>query len=154
MKKEVLSAIILGVIIGLVLTYGIYTAQSAYKRQTSPASISETGNQASPLPSSDSSQNLTIITPENESIQSKDTAIITGMATPKAYVTAVTDTNDVLVQSDSEGNFSLELPLASGVNLITIESTTEAGTQEQKQVTVTYLPTTAASDSSSSAKAK
>ncbi|OGY17732.1 MAG: hypothetical protein A2784_01250 [Candidatus Chisholmbacteria bacterium RIFCSPHIGHO2_01_FULL_48_12] len=123
MKKEVILAIVIGFSLGLVITFGIYTARQAISRhQTTNPSPSP---QASPVTSS--AHGLTITAPEPETVFTKTEATVSGMTTPNALVTLFTQEAEVIVYADTTGKFSTPVTLVGGANDITITAITPEG---------------------------
>jgi len=136
MKKEVFLAIILGFGIGLIITFGIYTAQKAVQQKTTPQS-----QDLSPSPTPDidiSTQSLHITAPENESISTEDTTTITGTTSPTAQVAILTDADQYLTIADDQGNFSQTIDLTPGANFISITTIDADGNQVDQNLIITY----------------
>ncbi|MCJ7829738.1 hypothetical protein MUP50_01460, partial [Patescibacteria group bacterium] len=70
MKKEILIAIIIGFVLGLVITFGIWTANKSLKEGTSTQSsqITENETNITPSPQAEEKLPLTIISPENNAL--------------------------------------------------------------------------------------
>ena len=77
---------------------------------------------------------VTISNPPDGMTTTSSTVTVTGMATPGSTVTV----NGIPVDVDSSGNFSVEIALESGSNIITIIATDPNGASETVTRTVTY----------------
>ena len=135
MKKEVLFAIIIGFIIGLVITFGIYTAQSAIQSKTSQSSNKK---QDSTTATTDSSHKLTIISPTNEALFTQDSVPITGTTSPGSIVVIVSTSQELFARADGQGNFSVDVELSGGVNNFDIVSYQDDGNKIDQSLTLTY----------------
>jgi hypothetical protein len=135
MKKEVLLAIGVGFGLGLVITFGIWTANKSLKQ----AKI-----QATPLPSPTPAivnelptiNKLTIDSPEDESISNASSITVSGTTTPKAVVSIVYEEDETIVEADDKGAFSTKIDLIGGYNTIIISD------QENTETRVVTYTTT------------
>jgi hypothetical protein len=147
MKKEILLAVLIGLVFGLIITYGIYRATislSAPPKSTTPSAT------PSPMAETLSNPNLTIISPEDESVVSDRTMTVAGHTLPNSYVVIFINDQEHITTPDSEGNFSIQAELESGSNIITVHAVDEDGKLSKQELTVVVVnpsPTPAASDS-------
>lgn len=142
MKKEVLLAIGVGFGLGLVITFGIWTANKSLKQakiMPTPSPIS------TPIPNvADKVTNnqLTITSPEDESISNVATITVSGTTSPKAVVSIVFEEDEVIVEADDKGAFSSKIDLIGGYNTIIVTSTDPVtGTETTETRIVTYTTT-------------
>lgn len=137
MRKEIIIAIVVGFVLGLIITFGIYTANRAIKNKNQAKS-----NQPSPLgfatPLPSPLTNLEITEPENNSVVDKDKIIVSGKADPKTAIAILGEDFDDLVYSDNEGLFSTEVPLVGGANEIKIISMGISNEKQEKVLTIVY----------------
>ena len=137
MKKEVLIAIVLGFIIGLIITFGIYRAQKAYRGQL-------TQDQMPDLPtpdaqtSSSAGHQINITSPQDETIYDQEILGISGSTTPLSYVTAVSSQDQAVTQAAQDGTFSLTIELTGGGNIITVTAIDSDGQSASQDLTITY----------------
>ncbi len=126
MRKEILIAIIIGLVMGLFITYGYYHSQ-----QTTEVNQITNIENGKPSDSSSTDQNtgkLTLFSPENESIQADKIVKITGNTSQNSNVIIYINDTPFITQSDETGNFSKEFelkPLANIINVHSIDSTGE-----------------------------
>ena len=121
MKKEVLIAIIIGFIFGLVITVGIYTARkslNARDQMTNPQSLdqSPTGY------NSNSTHSINITSPPVYTISDTTEVTITGITTPNSMVAAISTESHHITSADNQGNFSSKVTLDAGENIVKISS--------------------------------
>ena len=136
MRKEVVIVVFVGILIGAIVAFGIYTAQSALKqRQLNSQEVPPLDNQEQVAPSS---HTLSINEPQDESIWDQEKINVNGTTTPKSVVTILTEENEYLLSADNEGYFSAEVSLTGGANTITVSSFDELGNQAQQSVAVVY----------------
>lgn len=149
MKKEVVLAVILGIIFGLVITFGIYTANKALRNRQQNTTEN---TQDQPSSSASATQVTQIIAPEDGEIVSANTVRLTGTTFPNADVVIFVEDVDYVTTSDTTGNFSAELTLTGGSNVITTTVTSKDGKQETDQRVVVF--STANLDEVASASAR
>ncbi len=137
MKKEVVLAISIGFALGLIITFGIWTANQSLKNlpQPSPkASVSP-----SPTPSNQVTNNqLTINSPDDESLVAADTTTVSGTTTAGATLLIVSESGEQTSVADASGNFSVDVDLITGFNTITVYSYSTDGQESSKSLTTTY----------------
>lgn len=137
MKKEVILAITIGFVLGLVITFGIWIANRSLKQTTMatatptpiPTTMVITNAVVSPQPAS----SLSIGSPDDESITALDKITVTGKTTPNSAVAILYEEGQTFTVSDADGKFEIEVPLVGGYNEITATSEDSSHT-----ITVTY----------------
>jgi hypothetical protein len=140
MRKEVLVAIIIGFGLGLVITFGIWTANKALKDASTdsmetPAPLEEEIETALiPTPTLE----LLITSPENNTISEKETIEVVGQTAVKAIISIIYPDGEKLLEADEDGNFSTEISLVGGDNQIKISAFNNEGDEASKTLTVVY----------------
>lgn len=137
MKKEVILAITIGFIIGLVLTFFVYKSQlgrSVSGEILSPLASKEVPTEIEPLPE----KSLTIIAPLDQSISSEGKTTITGSNSPLAWVLIMGEKGEKVIQADEKGNFETDLLLVSGENEIIVTAVDQDGSEISKTLTIVY----------------
>lgn len=146
MKKEVLLAISIGFALGLVITFGIWTANkslASIKKNTpkpTPTEMAQNTPSAnvSPTPAATASSALTITSPDDEAFSAKNTTTVSGKTTPGSTVVILYEGNDDVVLADTNGNFTDDIDLITGFNTITVSAFDKNGTESTQTLTVTY----------------
>ena len=143
MRKEVLIAIIFGFGLGLIITFGVWSAQKTLNNQgvgsTNESESSVAG--VTPTPS-ELSISLVILKPEDESIVNTPTVTVTGTTEPQAQITIVGEKDEQILETDEDGSFSAEINLVSGTNEITITSFSDKKEAVSKTIGVVYTTST------------
>lgn len=137
MKKEVLLAIIIGFGIGLVATFGLYSARKT---------IGSSYQIYSPVPESKNEQvanlptdlSLSLSSPLDESISKDPKTKVSGSTSPSTWVIIFTEKEEKLVKSDEKGQFETEVALISGENEIEVTALSESGNTIKKIITVVH----------------
>lgn len=129
MKKEVLLAVILGLIVGLVITYGIYNARKAV--QTIQSTTQQNRIQGE-LPEATSSGTLVLSAPDDNSIQALTETAVTGTTQPGSDVIVLVNGNPGFITADDTGSFQFPTALEAGSNVITVFSIDQQGKQAKQ----------------------
>ncbi|NCN82442.1 MAG: hypothetical protein GW947_00590 [Candidatus Pacebacteria bacterium] len=125
MKKEILLAIIIGLAFGLFITYGLYRVRKATQSaKTQP--VSTTAPTASPG-NDPSSALLTILNPEDNTVQEEPSTTVTGISQPNAVLVLFANDEEFITTADGSGNFSFTVDLKSGGTILTVHALNENG---------------------------
>jgi len=120
MRKEVVLAVIIGVILGGVILYGINLANQSASSNT-PATKTADNETVAPTPSN-SGNSITFITPEDHAVITDNQISLKGTTEPNANLAIITESDDILATADANGNFSTPINLLSGANTISVTS--------------------------------
>ena len=148
MFKELILAVILGSMLGFGVTGGIVALKN---NQTSNQQVSKSESTTSqpvtgiPLPSENPSDTLdtnnhqiTIDSPQNESIVTNSKVSIKGSTTPQSYLIITTSTESYVATADNAGNFDIDIDIESGINQVQIDSIDSQDNQAATQLLITY----------------
>jgi hypothetical protein len=142
MKKEVFLAISMGFVLGLIITFGIWTANKSLKQSSPSTAISASPSPAISVSPTATPQpgnlSLVITAPENEALTASSTLTVTGKTSPNTTVALVYDLGDQIIQSDANGNFTTDITLEGGFNTISVTAFDTKGNQSTQSLTVTY----------------
>lgn len=118
MRKEVIFAVIIGVLLGGVILYGINLANNSVGPKDN--NTEQADNSKIQSPTKDNTNQILISTPQNNSVTTDESLNLKGSTLPNSNVAIVSENDDILTTADTEGNFSATINLISGENLITI----------------------------------
>lgn len=143
MKKEVFLAIAIGFALGLVITFGIWTANKSLKNlpksSPNPSVTPQSEVGPSPTPSNQvTNAQLTITSPADEALLTVPKVTLTGSASPASIITVIYEDGQVVTTADASGNFSLDVPLVGGYNIIKVTAFDKSGSSSEQTLTVTY----------------
>lgn len=124
MRKEVILAVIIGVLLGGIILYGINLANSSSKINLDDQDPNK-NTQETPSTVKTSENQISIIFPQGNSVVTDSQLTLKGSAKPNSSVAIITESDDIITTSDSTGNFSSLINLISGENLITITAVDE-----------------------------
>ena len=135
MKQERVVLSFIMVLIGL-LVAGV----AFYFYQTTKVipDKSNTSNVISPTPTLKPTIFLSLSQPGNESVVSSKTLKISGKTEPGATVVIITDSDQLVLEPSSQGDFSTTIIISNGQNLINIRAISKNGDMVSVQRTVTY----------------
>ncbi|MBT3250067.1 MAG: hypothetical protein HN846_02990 [Candidatus Pacebacteria bacterium] len=136
MKKEMLISVLVGLFFGLIIVYGVYTAQSSLakpeltteKLEVSPSVEAE--NETTGI--------LSIHSPEDETIVNEPVTTITGTTIADSYVVIFINDKESITNADESGNFSIEGELELGSNIIEVHVIDSDGKVVVKERTIIY----------------
>jgi hypothetical protein len=137
MRKEVLIAIAIGFLVGILIAYGVYTANRAVK-QTETQTKNSILSSAAPSPITQNEFMLNINEPENNLVFNTPQATISGQTEPEATVAIISEEQEELITADSQGFFSSSINLISGVNEIKVITIKKTGEQQEKILNLVY----------------
>lgn len=122
MRKEIFFAIFAGGLLGLIIAFGIWRANIAFKPKV--ASTSEKGPTPSP---SGSLFSISLAKPENESVITENPVLVSGITRPNAWVSISGEGKDFITQAAENGSFEQEIELVGGVNQVLVTAFDEKG---------------------------
>jgi len=135
MRKEILFAIISGIVFGLIIAFGIWRTNIALKdkKTLSPATSSST-----PSPQQNSNIELAIAKPLDFDIIFENPVSLSGLTKSNALVVISTKERDFIVSPQSSGTFEKEFDLDPAINLLVITSVDDSGATFSKNLTLVY----------------
>ncbi len=132
MRKEVLIAVFIGLVLGGVITFGIYTANLASNRSPSPETASVT-----PTPTVPDTL-FVLSSPEDGDIFTSPIATLSGSLKTATYLVISTDTQDYILKPAADNSFSLNLILATGANTIKFTAVSFDGKRQELTINLVY----------------
>lgn len=148
MKKEVFFAIVFGLVVGLIITVGMYRARRALDTvpSQSPEPFLTTSVEETPLPTGEESL-LRIREPAPELSTQQSTISITGTTLASTPIIVLHNEKELITTSDAQGNFSLPVTLVEGANIFTIRVLPSDRAPLESVRTVVYEPSQIATPS-------
>jgi hypothetical protein len=134
MRKEVVFAIILGLIMGGVIVVGLHRANST----TNKGTVSPTTESPASQPTDQIGTLLEITRPLNGEILFTPTATISGKTHAEARLVIVAASDEYFVKPDSDGSFQQTVDLDGGSNLIKIVAVMPDGKRQEDELTLVY----------------
>lgn len=142
MRKEVVLAIVIGLSLGLIIIFGVYTANQATQNQTGRFSTPTPNLTQSPTPQPAS--RLTLVSPQDGDVFTTDIATVSGQTQAGSQLIILTESEDLVVPLEENGYFAQTIKLAKGANFVQVISVNPEGNQETIKLNLVY--TTALDD--------
>jgi len=142
MRREIIFAIILGIILGGVILYGLRLANNATKNLDSNPAVSPTPAETAQITSAPSNNQSPIVisSPQDNSVSITDKIILSGVGPANSELALLTEKSEDFIKTDDQGRFSLEIPLVGGENEITVSALID---DQIKSTTITIIYTSA-----------
>lgn len=135
MKKELFLAILIGLVLGLVIVFGIYRTKIFF---TPKNEVSQPTPTTTTTPADEVISNLLIHSPLDETIVETEEVTIAGTTNPNYFIAIIVNDQNFITNADESGNFSLSVKLETGSNVMQINSIDEDGEIITKELTVIY----------------
>jgi hypothetical protein len=126
MRKEVLISILVGLILGLIITYGFYMARSGSQTGLGTKK-DDLENSPTVTPEENAAGQLKITNPADGSLTTNSKIQVTGQTTPNVFVVVSLADQVLVTTANDQGAFTQDLNLKSGGNTIIIQATDENG---------------------------
>lgn len=139
MKKEVFIAILAGLVIGLIITVGIFTANRSLEQQKNKTASTPTP--ISGLTSNPVEKSLHLTSHENFDLVDKAEITLSGIAWPNAVIALMAENNNLFTIADEEGIFTFTFNLIKGYNEITLIASDPSATTAAQNLVLTYSTT-------------
>lgn len=138
MRKEIFLAIVVGIIVGLAITFGVYTLRQRFLPNKTVQEIANSRDQnPTPTPGVEH-KNLTLTQPENNLLTDQPEVKIVGRTLPNSYVTILTQEKEAITVADQDGDFAHDVTLELGGNRVTVISSLPDGQQEEVVLSLVY----------------
>jgi hypothetical protein len=149
MRKEVGYAIIAGILLGLIVAYGVFRINSEVGKNKNKTVVLT----PSPTPSPIENKDFKVILdkPNQNDVITVDSTNLSGLTKKSSWVLINGENSDYLTKSNESGGFSTEVDLISGVNQFKITAYDETGRESTSNLTVVYSSSFALPDASASA---
>lgn len=138
MRKEVLIAIIIGFVLGLVITFGVWTANKAMKETPQKDQQASENAQETTTPTPTPESVLTITSPEDNFLSDKEKIDVSGKTTPQATVVILFEQGEKIIEADGQGSFTAQITLVGGGNVIKVSSFDQQGKESTQAISVVY----------------
>ena len=123
MKKEAFVAILVGLSMGLIITFGVYRVTNTI---TEPP-VTNLNENPSNSEATETPTILALHSPEDGSIQTQKELTVAGTTTPNSFIVLFVNDSDFISNTDESGNFSFKAELEDGVNILRIHVLNNSG---------------------------
>lgn len=136
MRKEVVLAIIVGLTLGLSLTYGFYLMRRSAQTSSTPSTDLQEFIDVSPTPEPTIANKIILLTPEEGSVLEEAQTVLSGSTIPNSYLVLFVNEEEYIGTSDEAGNFSFDVELENGSNLLAVHLVEDSGETAIRERTV------------------
>ncbi len=141
MRKEILLAIIIGILVGLGVTFGLYLIRQRLG-DTSTINTIEQSRQGENTTGNNNNEalsgTLTVQQPTADTYTTQSEIRVVGRAIPNSYIVVLSGENEFVTTADTDGDFSLIIQLVAGGNRVSIIATSPDGDQETLVRSIVY----------------
>ena len=134
MRKEVLLAILIGASLGLLITFAVYQSRRSVS-EAQKDQVQEVLNNHTDNEEVDTSQ-LAITSPEDNSIVDSQRLIVSGNTQANNFIVIFVNNEEIITNADYSCNFSKEVRLDEGANVLVIYAINQDGLVSQNTRTV------------------
>lgn len=136
-KKEIILAIGVGFVVGLLITYGVWQANKAISLTKTIAPEKEETIESQPTPETKKSV-LNLISPPNELLTKEPKVTLRGNYIPNAQIAIVQESQEKIIKVDASGAFETEITLTPGENQLEIYGFTKDGDEARQILTIIH----------------
>ncbi len=139
MRKEVVFAIVFGILIGLIFAFGIFRINGVMKQRSSTITsdnIDKVRQTSADTNIPDSP--LTLLKPNNMQVFGNDIIQITGTTKAENYIVATGGTRDLITKSGNNGSFDFEYEIDPSLNYLNISSISVDNYRSDTKLEVVY----------------
>jgi hypothetical protein len=138
MRKEILIAIVAGVVFGLVIAFGVWRANSALEPSEEIAQEKvEVSDEVAEL-EENSKFMVTLVSPNENDVVVETPATFSGITKVGSWVVISAEEEDYIIETDKKGAFEQEVDLIGGINQIILQAFDESGASVKKELTIVF----------------
>lgn len=138
MRKEVSIAIIIGIILGAIILYGINLANKSSSSLPKPPSQNENLPIVTPTAEASTSSVLIITSHSNNEVLFTKEITVSGKTTPNTKLSIIWEEDEIITTSDNIGNFIQKISLISGENNIQFDVVNSNNTLQSQTLKLFY----------------
>lgn len=138
MRKEVSIAIIIGIILGAIILYGINLANKSSSSLPKPPSQNENLPIVTPTAEASTSSVLIITSHSNNEVLFTKEITVSGKTTPNTKLSIIWEEDEIITTSDNIGNFIQKISLVSGENNIQFDVVNSNNTLQSQTLKLFY----------------
>lgn len=146
-SKELIVAMVLGFLVGLIVTYGIWKANQAIKQKENSISPIPTDSVKKdlgleePAATNQNDDKLIVAQPDPYTLSNQVALTVSGLTMPNSSVLIFGEKDWELVLANDQGQFATQIQLIKGVNFIKVTAVSDNGHQLDAERTVVYSTT-------------
>jgi hypothetical protein len=137
MRKEIVFAIVMGTMFGLLVAFGIIRANKAINKSNSQVTTSNENPEISPTQNSQV-LGITLTKPEDLGVETKNPVVFSGISKPQAWIVISLDKSDYILKTNDTGEFNQNIDLTAGLNYVRITAVDDNGSVFEKDIKIVY----------------
>lgn len=138
MKKEKLILYLVAVFFGLMVAGVAFYFFQNPKASTDAKDKGKTISLTSPSPTTSPSVFLEVTKPKDEEVVDSKTQVVSGKTKNNAVVVIITDSDQTIITPSANGEFSTEIEIGNGENILEITAISPNGESITDKKTITY----------------
>ena len=135
MRKEIIFAIVAGVLFGLVVAFGIWRANTAISTRQETIFTQKTHEV---IKKEEKDLIVSVSSFENNDVISESPITITAITKPDTWVVISAEEEDYIIKTDDSGTFNQDIKLTAGLNEILINAYDNQGGVFENILTLVY----------------
>ena len=137
MRKEIVFAITMGIVFGLIVAFGVIRANKAINKSSSQVTTSDdSGNSNSQTEVAGLA--ISLNQPQDIRVETENPITVSGISKPGAWIAISSEGDTYLTKTNEKGEFSQNVNLYGGLNQIVIVAVGENGDTSKKQTNIVY----------------
>ena len=137
MRKEIVFAIVMGTIFGLLVAFGIIRANNAFNKSNSEVSTSNENPEISPAQNSQV-LGITLTKPNDLGVETENPVTFSGISKPQTFIVISLDNGDYILKTNDAGEFNQDIELDAGLNYIKMTAIDDKGSSFEKNIKIVF----------------
>jgi hypothetical protein len=137
MRKEIIFAIVMGIIFGLVVAFGIIRANKAINKSGSQVTTTNELLEISPTPESQT-LSITLTKPQDLGVETENPVTFSGISKPQTWIVISLAGSDYVLKTDEKGEFNASIDLDASLNFITVTAIDTNGLTFEKNIKTVF----------------
>ena len=136
MRKEIIFAIIAGIILGVIIAFGAWRINSVVETEKITTETKKTPPENNDVPEEDLA--ITLSNTDNYDVITSQPLTITGLTKPNSKLIISAEENDYIVNADEAGEFSAKVDLVGGINRLILLAVDKNNNSAAKELVLIY----------------
>jgi len=138
MRKEVIFAIIFGILIGLIVAFGLLRVNGVIKQNSDDLNRTSVEGGEQNNADNPGSNSITLLKPIDRQVSGSSTIAVAGVTREENFIVATGGTYDFVSQSRKDGTFDFEYGLEPSYNLVNICSVSSDNQRSNTKLELVY----------------
>jgi hypothetical protein len=142
MRKEIVFAMLAGILLGVVVAFGVWRVNTSINQSASESSNNSTAMDQNGDRSTDNNPtdgiDITLTKYENDDVITESPVTVSGITKPSSFVVISAEDEDYSGVADDKGEFSLDVDLVGGINDLVIKAFNDNGDSKEEDLRLVY----------------